>query len=256
MLFSVGLDISFRSPGMCIYDVSKKYFHHFAFASLKRDVGFTFRKHNACVKLFPPIPTADVHAYLHIEAHFFEALGTIVPIEARANTKVAIEAYVHVDGQAGEFQLHEVGGICKRQLEVMGFHDVATVVPSAWKCHVTGHGSATKLDIVRFVATAPNGPQINMLTIFGYDESKLPLDEKKRPKVPTPPQDLADSTCLAMFLFVPKHPKPKPPKRKRANTLPTPPATLPAGFVATRVCADAFQREVDQDALATYICIE
>jgi hypothetical protein len=76
---------------------------------------------------------------------------------------------------------------------------------------VIGHGFASKLDIVHFIAT--HGPCVNMLTLLGFDETLLPLDEKNRRIVPTPSQDLADSVAISMWLLDSFHVK-KPKKRR------------------------------------------
>lgn len=247
MKYAVGLDVSFRSPGMCIYDVRNDMWHLFGFAQLLREVGFRHRERNVTIELLPIIPHADVHAHLHVEAHFFAVLNRLITKEDRDDTKVAIEMYVRVPGHENDdWKLHEIGGIIKRQLEVSGFHDVHSVYPATWQSHFL---IKTKLDAVHVISKI--GPMIDVLMLLGYDELKLPVDKKGRKVVPTPVQDLADSTGLAMYLFLPKCKKPKLPPRKKVKKEPPKPRVLPKEFVRNSVCADVFQTDDDTSFLSS-----
>jgi len=217
--FLVGFDLSFRSSACAVFDILQKKWFIMACACRQREVDIEYHHNNVHIKLFPLRPEGDVPSYLHVEGHFFDWLLKIIPKPLRRHaTKVAIEAYVYADpSHSGySYKLHELGGIIKRQLALTEFTDVQIVPNTTWKAQVIGHGFASKLDIVHFIAT--HGPCVNMLTLLGFDETLLPLDEKNRRIIPTPSQDLADSVAISMWLLDSFHVK-KPKKRRLSQPI-------------------------------------
>lgn len=225
--FAIGLDLSFKSPGCAIHDLHENKWYIYSFAKLVREkniAGFTHS--NVYVELLPRRPQGkgiDMEKYLHVEKHLMKALCQRVPEELRSApyTCVFIEAYVFASReQSGHsYKLQESGGIIKRALHVAKFTNVGIITDSAWKCTVVGHGRASKIDTVHFISK--NGPCTDMLKFVGYEESKLNPTKPGGPvEVPSPCQDLADASAIAMSIYTVRAKKP-PKKRVKIVTTTT-----------------------------------
>jgi len=232
--FAVGLDLSFKSPGFAIHDLHENKWYVYAFAKLVRDKDASLHTQTTSVTLLPSLPglvskknlklltpsercKRDMNCYLHVEKYLLIILDLHIPKDLRKKdvTKVLIEAYVFSapEESGNNYKLHESGGIIKRALFLAGFEDVQIITDSEWKRTVVGHGKASKLDVVHFITN--NGPCVDMLKFLGYDETKLPPHKKGGIKVPSPSQDLADSSAIAMAVYTKRMAKKPQPKRPR-----------------------------------------
>ena len=228
--FAVGLDMSVRSSGCAIHDRLTDMWYLCAFAQNKQEEQFYYATSRASVTLFPKLPQEsstvmhDLERYLHIKKHFVKFLcDHITPdLRTRPFTCVNIEAYAFPKPEeAGHsYKLHESCGIVKYELFLAGFDWFEPIVCSSWKADVIGHGRATKLDVVQFMKT--HGPCLDILTLFGYDETTLRVDAAKGDKkVPCPCQDLCDAPAIAMKVYTDK----KTAKKRSIAALEPTPAT-------------------------------
>lgn len=208
--FAIGLDLSVRSPGFCIHDLSKNFWHLGAFAQNKKEQNFVYKTSHAQITLFPQIPKEsttivdDLVRYIHLEINIVRFLCAKIPKEHRTSlfTCLNVEAYAFVDQTAHSEKLHEVCGVIKTALYKEGFDSFNPIVNTSWKSTVIGKGRASKLDTCKFMLS--NGPCLDLLTIFGYDEETLNVDAKNEKMVPCPAQDLADACAVAMMAYTKK----------------------------------------------------
>lgn len=210
--FAVGLDLSFTSPGWTIYDIKLNKWCIYAFAQKKREKDTFYQTENVTIQLLPEIPSdfTDVAKYVYMEHHIITTLDKHISKDECNQTMIFIEEYVFDANKCNNnYKLHEFGGIIKYALYKNNFFKVDTIVSGAWKKKVIGFGSSSKLNTIKFVSE--NGPCVNMLTVCGYREEDLRWDaQEKKYHVETPCEDLADSVCIAMAIFVTPHAKIKP----------------------------------------------
>lgn len=199
-MFYVGLDLSLRSSGCCIWNKQTDDWHCVSFAANLSQVGSFQVKENVHVTICPKVPDAKhkpVERYLHVVNNLMEALCTTIPQDHRDATYVVVEEYCAKSNQRrASTRLHESGGTIKCTLETNRFHNVEVVINNHWKASVVGKGTASKLDTVRWVAQ--NGPHVDFLKLFGYSPETLNVTNGAV-HVPSPVQDLADASAIAVY---------------------------------------------------------
>ena len=208
--YAIGLDMSLRSPGVAVHDLSRNFWYLAAFAQNKKQEGFVYETSKAKLTLFPQISKEattiadDLKRYIHLQKYLVKFLCEIIAPEFRDApfTQLNIEAYAFVDQTAHSEKLHEVCGILKYELYKQGFHCMQNIVNTSWKATIIGHGKASKLDTCKFMIN--NGPCLDFLKIFGYDEETLNVDDKGEKIVPSPVSDPCDACAIAMMIYTVK----------------------------------------------------
>jgi hypothetical protein len=226
--YAIGIDMSFRSPGLAIHDLTQNKWYVYAFAQFKREENTFYCKDNTTVRLFDQIPHSksekkkaalikpkkkqhedgkllkNVQRYNHIVAHFTEAIHQHVPAEWReVHSRVNFEEYVFQQDarkRGNNFKLAEIAGSIKLALYQLGFRNIEPIVASSWKRQVVGHGHCAKLHTVQFMRTA--GPCVDFLGLCNYSDESLKWDNlHKEYEVPSPAQDMADACAVAMSVY-------------------------------------------------------
>ena len=205
MDYLVGLDLSLQSSGCAILHLPTKTWYLSSFAGNKSQIGSFRVKEDVYVTIFPCVPNAKTESvlrYHHVQMHLTQEICKRIPHDKRtAHTKIMLEHYcVTANQRTTAIRLHESGGIVKSALYTNGFQEVATIDNKKWKAGSVGNGNAAKIDTVRYVREC--GPQLDLLSLFGFDEQALSFCKRSKSlKVPCPVQDLADAAAICMYLF-------------------------------------------------------
>ena len=153
----VGLDMSLRSPGMCVYDAEQKSMHLYGWKQRKKDNKFQPYHVESCtiekpftvskffVDLFPQIREDRWDAIVDIVGHIESVLEKL-PVN---KLRVAIEGYAHNMKQSSSMSvLSELGGALRYMLQRKNIY-WEEVSPKTGKKDFGGTGNATKEDMIR-----------------------------------------------------------------------------------------------------------
>ena len=189
----IGLDLSLRSPGFAMYDVTKKVWTMACFAQRKRECALHYSSDTSRIIVLPAIPDSLSHDCARYD-HIVKGLQTSMLDSCTLQdiSSIAIEGYAFTQpSTAGSsFKLHELGGAVKHWLFRMGLMEKIKILqPSQWKRMAMGNGRASKMDTVAFVRN--HGPSIDLMDIFG-------LKIGTHNEIPTPVQDLADAVGIVL----------------------------------------------------------
>ena len=176
----IGLDMSLCSPAMAIYRQGQGW-NLFAFAQRVREAKH-FR--HPKIKLFPSIPNTeelDVVRYNHILRHLF----SVIDAYDASKINLFIEGYAYQAEPGHSSKLYELGGALRHGLLQRSI-PFTVLAPTEWKKGAFGKGFATKSDIVTLVKESPNGPQLDLVALFGVKPEDCPV------------QDLADACGIVL----------------------------------------------------------
>lgn len=184
----IGLDLSFTSPAMAIYN--DKHLRVFAFAKRKSDKNMHVEKVVTDNPLVEKVTIVCWDTVAHESnqeryAQITDAILSAITFDSK-QVRVNIEDYAFAAGGAHSYKLQELGGVVKQALYS---RDIAfrTVSPGTWKKQFTGNGHATK--VATHHACLKHGLP-NLLDVFNVSVCKDKIS------LPSPVDDMYDAIGL------------------------------------------------------------
>lgn len=188
--WSLGLDMSLRSPGLALCSPDNSWTMGY-FAQTMRPI--TNVDHR--VLRYPAIPgnkTEDIHRYLHIVRHVKAFVENTVPASEIPDVHVALEGYAFkIKASGSSYKLHELGGVLKSMLADLKMTKLYIVPPSKWKTDLN-----LKVKSDKWVAFNLARTLVTPLDLFKATNTP----ERPTKEVPNPVQDMGDAICLAHWL--------------------------------------------------------
>lgn len=193
MVILVGIDLSLTSPGVAIQDTNTETWSLYGFVQRIRERGFKRQNGKTTIHLLPQIPSSSAtneERYEHIRHQIVDQI--LFPYRQESQVLIGIENYAFSAQSGYSYKLQELGGILKHSLwkSYPGWR-LEAIPPAQWKKKVIGKGRASKMEAV--VHVKQHGPCVSLLCELGLVVS--PAGE-----VPCPAQDLADASCITLYL--------------------------------------------------------
>lgn len=199
----MGLDISYRSPGICILDTSlhRIFFYYFEhrkrqsieiFESEVFDFNLPQQVLQGCVIEYIPMIRPDINDRYVMCDHICRA---VVDIAMYHDVDcVILEGYAYRQRSISAYILYELTGHLKCMLHAAGY-STYTVPPTAIKKTFTGGGKAEKIDMFNSFMSQLGGPDLRV---------HLNAQSKKPNIVQHPVQDMVDSLA-AIYWYIKRY---------------------------------------------------
>jgi len=205
--FVLGLDLSFRSPGITLLDRQARHLHCFFFPARKRDIGLEdlfvadpekrigARVHSLQITALTPFGTggSEQKVKKHAECLRFRDIlrGVEQVMHSPEDTLVIIEGYAYGTGSSSSSgsKLFGLGALVRQSLWEKGVH-WEVVAPTAVKKQFSGTGRADKLQM--YCSFREKLPWACFLHLFGTRFDVV----TEVGRVPSPVDDIVDSIAL------------------------------------------------------------